>query len=173
MGRYNPVTDVWTATSLINVPTHRGAHTAVWTGSEMIVWGGSNGFNVYFNTGGRYDPDTDSWTATSTSNAPAGRVWYTAVWTGNEMILGRVSFRCEHGREILRAIRCANAYTNTNGNYNSDAHIDADCDTNSHGNGDSHAYFNLNTDTEADAHAEVSAYTQAASCARTAPVAWH
>ena len=36
-------------------------HTAVWTGSEMIVWGGT-GAN-YFNTGGRYNPNTDSWTA--------------------------------------------------------------------------------------------------------------
>ena len=47
-------------------------HTAVWTGSEMIVWGGSNG-SSYFNTGGRYNPSTDSWIATSTTNAPAAR----------------------------------------------------------------------------------------------------
>ena len=41
-GRYNPVTNSWTATSTINVPAARGYHTAVWTGSEMIVWGGSD-----------------------------------------------------------------------------------------------------------------------------------
>ena len=32
--------DTWTATSTTNVPTARNFHTAVWTGSEMIVWGG-------------------------------------------------------------------------------------------------------------------------------------
>ena len=47
-------------------------HTAVWTGSEMIVWGGIE-FSLYLNTGGRYNPATDSWTATSTTNAPTGR----------------------------------------------------------------------------------------------------
>ena len=32
--------DNWAATSTINAPTGRYEHTAVWTGSEMIVWGG-------------------------------------------------------------------------------------------------------------------------------------
>ena len=39
-GRYDPSTNSWTATSTANVPTARSNHTAVWTGSEMIVWGG-------------------------------------------------------------------------------------------------------------------------------------
>ena len=39
-GRYNPGTDTWTATSTTNAPAARHYHTAVWTGSEMIVWGG-------------------------------------------------------------------------------------------------------------------------------------
>ena len=39
-GRYNPSTDSWTATSTTNAPDARYGHTAVWTGSEMIVWGG-------------------------------------------------------------------------------------------------------------------------------------
>ena len=34
--------DTWTATSLTNAPSARYHHTAVWTGSEMIVWGGAN-----------------------------------------------------------------------------------------------------------------------------------
>jgi hypothetical protein len=82
-GRYNPSTDSWTATSTTNAPDARGSHTAAWTGSEMIVWGGFGGTNL--NTGGRYNPSTDSWIATSTTNAPAGRQEHTAVWTGSEM----------------------------------------------------------------------------------------
>jgi N-acetylneuraminic acid mutarotase len=80
-GRYDPTTDSWTATSITNSPAARAEHTAVWTGSEMIVWGGS----PTTNTGGRYDPTTDSWTATSTANAPTARENATAVWSGKEL----------------------------------------------------------------------------------------
>jgi len=77
--------DTWTATSTTNAPSGRQQHTAVWTGSEMIVWGGDH--SIFVNTGGRYNPSTDSWTATSTTNAPDGRESHTAVWTGSEMIV--------------------------------------------------------------------------------------
>ncbi|MBI5182166.1 MAG: Ig-like domain-containing protein [Nitrospirae bacterium] len=76
----------WTATSTTNAPSARDYHTAVWTGTEMIVWGGWNGSNS-FNTGGSYNPTTDSWTATSTINVPSARVVHTAVWTGTQMII--------------------------------------------------------------------------------------
>jgi hypothetical protein len=42
---------------MANAPHAREDHTAVWTGSEMIVWGGTYivGSNLFFlNTGGRY-----------------------------------------------------------------------------------------------------------------------
>src|SRR6266446_5370416 len=68
--------DTWTATSTTSAPAARVEHTAVWTGSEMIVWGGFNGSNN-LNTGGRYNPATDSWTATSTTNAPSARSIHT------------------------------------------------------------------------------------------------
>jgi N-acetylneuraminic acid mutarotase len=80
------IDDSWTATSTANAPAGRISYTAVWTGSEMIVWGGRFGFD-YLNTGGRYDPATDSWTPTSTTSAPSGRELHTAVWTGSEMIV--------------------------------------------------------------------------------------
>src|SRR5436190_1460605 len=89
-GRYNPGTDSWTATSTTNAPTARANHTAVWTGSEMIVWGGAffdgSSFN-YLNTGGSYNPGTTSWTATTPTTAPDGRKAHTAVWTGSEMVV--------------------------------------------------------------------------------------
>jgi len=85
-GRYNPSTDSWTASSTTDAPSARYFHTAIWIGSEMIVWGGAIvGGNI--NTGGRYNPDTDSWIATSTDNAPSPRAAHTAVWTGSEMIV--------------------------------------------------------------------------------------
>jgi N-acetylneuraminic acid mutarotase len=78
--------DNWTAIATINAPNGRRLHTAMWTGSEMIVWGGTNN-GTFLNTGGRYTPATDSWIATSTNNAPEGRDYHTAVWTGSEMIV--------------------------------------------------------------------------------------
>ena len=78
--------DTWTATTTTNAPAGRYYFIAVWTGSEMIVWGGYDHTN-YFNTGGRYNPSTDSWTATSLANAPDLRDGHTAVWTGTEMIV--------------------------------------------------------------------------------------
>ncbi|HYS03661.1 MAG TPA: MopE-related protein [Candidatus Dormibacteraeota bacterium] len=84
-GRYDPATDVWSATSTINAPAPRWKHSAVWTGSVMVVWGGSASGSL--NTGGRYEPATDSWTPTSGTGAPTGRWNHTSVWTGNEMIV--------------------------------------------------------------------------------------
>ena len=63
----------------ISVPVH----TAVWTGSEMIVWGGVSSEQSLANTGGRYDPVSDTWTgATSTVNAPTALARATMSATG-------------------------------------------------------------------------------------------
>src|SRR5206468_7300144 len=78
--------DTWTPTSLTNAPAARLNHTAVWTGSEMIVWGGGDASSD-FNTGGRYNPSAERCTANSTAGAPAARCAQTAVWTGNDMIV--------------------------------------------------------------------------------------
>jgi hypothetical protein len=75
--------DTWTPTTTTGAPAGRTGHTAVWTESKMIVWGGG----ALNNTGGRYDPTADSWTPTSLINAPSGRSNHTAVWTGSEMIV--------------------------------------------------------------------------------------
>ena len=76
------VEDSWTATA--GAPSARGGQTAVWTGTEMIIWGSG----WYGDTsGGRYNPSTDTWAATSTTNAPEPRGGHTAVWTGGEMLV--------------------------------------------------------------------------------------
>ena len=90
-GKYTPSTDSWTPISTTNAPSERAAYTAVWTGGEMIIWGGNglgggNGFSGSLNTGGKYNPE-NGWTATSTTNAPSARDSHTAVWTGSRMIV--------------------------------------------------------------------------------------
>ncbi|OGF68133.1 MAG: hypothetical protein A2Y62_19480 [Candidatus Fischerbacteria bacterium RBG_13_37_8] len=85
-GRYNPSTDTWTYLPLTNAPTARGFHTAVWTGSEMIIWGGYNG-SAYFNNGARYNPSTNIWTPVSATSAPTIRGYHIAAWTGTYMMV--------------------------------------------------------------------------------------
>src|ERR1043165_9297946 len=47
--------DIWLSTSTTNAPTGRWWDSAIWTGSEMIVWGGETQTEPYYsNTGGRY-----------------------------------------------------------------------------------------------------------------------
>ena len=89
--RYSPATNSWTPVTATNAPDARTYHTAVWTGTEMIVWGGANE-PAYDQTGGRYDPATDTWTPTSLVNAPSLRWFHVAVWTGAEMIVWGGSF---------------------------------------------------------------------------------
>jgi len=96
--------DTWAPTTTTDAPDGRRYHTAVWTGSEMIIWGGFDD-GAHLNSGGRYNPITDSWTATSISNAPTFRDVHTAVWTGSEMI-------------VWGGYDTSTGYVNTGGRYN-------------------------------------------------------
>jgi len=78
------VDDTWTATS--GPPDARDSHTSIWTGSEMIVWGGSAN-QITLNTGAKYNPSTDIWTVMSAANSPSARSHHTVVWSGSEMIV--------------------------------------------------------------------------------------
>ena len=54
--RYDPATDSWTDLEESGLAARTG-HSAVWTGSEMILWGGrnvENGSDHYLNDGKRY-----------------------------------------------------------------------------------------------------------------------
>src|SRR2546430_17290216 len=83
--------DLWERRA--SVPGARAAHSAVWTGREMIVWGGGID-GAFLNTGGRYVPATDIWQPTSVNDAPSRRWFHAAVWTGREMLVwgGRANF---------------------------------------------------------------------------------
>ncbi|MBN2382802.1 IPT/TIG domain-containing protein [bacterium] len=87
-GVYYPATDHWEGMYISgNAPSGTHSHTAVWTGSEMIVWGGLTETDVYSNTGARFNPTTRVWSPMMTYNAPIARYAHTAVWTGAEMIV--------------------------------------------------------------------------------------
>lgn len=81
--RYSADADTWVATTTTGAPSASYRHSAVWTGSEMITWGGYGSAS----TGGRYDPIADSWSPTPTAGAPGRRFGHVAVWTGSEMVV--------------------------------------------------------------------------------------
>ena len=86
-GRYNPSTNSWAALPILNSPSARKIHSAIWSGTEMIIWGGDTSNNKPTNSGGRYNPSNNTWTATTQANAPSSRNSHTAIWTGNGMIV--------------------------------------------------------------------------------------
>jgi hypothetical protein len=85
-GRYDPATDTWRPTSIgAGVPFPGQVYAAVWTGSEMIVWGADQVQDPW--SGGRYRPSSDSWTATSPSPLAIAGSGYSSLWTGSRMLL--------------------------------------------------------------------------------------
>jgi N-acetylneuraminic acid mutarotase len=70
----------------INAPTARDSHSAVWTGTSMIIFGGIVN-NATVNDGKSYNPSTNSWTPISSASGLSARANTNAVWTGTKMII--------------------------------------------------------------------------------------
>ena len=79
--------NTWSSTGPVG---SRSNHTAVWTGTEMLVWGGRTVVSSdRSNTGGRYNPATDSWSLISTMlGVPSSREGHMAVldWYGDDCV---------------------------------------------------------------------------------------
>jgi len=87
--RYNPTTDTWTTVATTGAPSGRNRAVMVWTGKEMVVFGGATGAGTgtYSNTGASYNPVTDTWAPMTTTGAPGARVHHSAVWTGASVLV--------------------------------------------------------------------------------------
>jgi hypothetical protein len=82
--RYDPVANTLNPISGANAPAPRWTHAGVWTGRELIVWGGMDDVNL-LDTGARYDPASNTWTPTAAG--PPARSGHAAVWSGEEMLV--------------------------------------------------------------------------------------
>jgi N-acetylneuraminic acid mutarotase len=80
---YDLNTDSWALMSPSPL-SGRGAHRAVWTGQEMVVWGGFNTTEV--NDGARYNPKSDTWTQLSTTSL-LPRQSPGMVWAGERVVI--------------------------------------------------------------------------------------
>lgn len=83
---FDPLTLLWT--KIPRWPGYGGVrdHAAVWTGREMIVWGGWE-YGGPGATGASYDPLTKSWTWLPYDGSPSRRSRHSAVWTGTSMLI--------------------------------------------------------------------------------------
>ena len=89
---YDPSANRWTTIPVAPVPARTGA-TAVWTGHQMILWGGlgpggtqGTGDRGPLGKGAAYDPASRSWRALPASPLKA-RFGHRMVWTGREAIV--------------------------------------------------------------------------------------
>lgn len=87
---------LWTAMAEPPLSVGPGA-PAVWTGDELIIWGGSSAKGETLVTGASYDPDTDEWTELPTPPSKP-RQGHVAVWSGEEVLIwGGVLPQANHG----------------------------------------------------------------------------
>ena len=84
--KYNPANNTWEAISMANAPAIYADCAYTWTGTELLIFGGSNG-SAFVNTTASYNPQANTWTTLSNTNAPTPRGDANAVWTGNMMVI--------------------------------------------------------------------------------------
>lgn len=82
---YDPATNRWRR--LASLPTGRVGASAVWTGTQLLLWGGQKlGGSSNLNDGLAYDPSTDHWS--SIPQAPLrARSGSAVTWTGRSLLV--------------------------------------------------------------------------------------
>jgi N-acetylneuraminic acid mutarotase len=80
---YDLNSDSWTLMSPGSI-SGRGAHRAVWTGEQMVVWGGFN--TTELNDGAAYNPKTDTW-AQLPGSPLLPRQNQVMLWAGEQALL--------------------------------------------------------------------------------------
>lgn len=84
--RYDPAADSWATTPPAPMGARLGA-VSVWTGSEMLVYGGSDETVTPSDAGAVYDPASDSWSAIADSSPELPPMFgVDGAWTGSELI---------------------------------------------------------------------------------------
>lgn len=95
---FDPATGVWSAIA----PTPLGARdlaTSVWTGSELLVFGGVFSQTTATPVAVGYSPAGDSWTTLPSDGALIPQVGVKAVWTGAEVLLVGLRATCPTASE--------------------------------------------------------------------------
>lgn len=102
---YSPGTKMWRPVSEIGQPSARRDPAVVWTGTEVIVWGGSASVDSdsrgKLTDGYALDLAKNVWRPLSTTNAPTSKSrGANAVWTGTQMAIPGGCFRRHPGPSV-------------------------------------------------------------------------
>jgi hypothetical protein len=81
---YDPATGAWRAIATAPISPRLGG-VEVWTGSELIVWGGGGPESPDASNGAAYDPASDTWRRIPDS--PTALNSASGMWTGKEMLV--------------------------------------------------------------------------------------
>lgn len=76
----------WRSLTTIGAPSPRSGHSAVWTGSKMLIWGGKRG-STFAGDGASFDPTAGTWQSIASAGAPSPRASAAASWTGSEWVI--------------------------------------------------------------------------------------
>ena len=83
-----PVGQRWQPMSMTGAPSPRAGHGAVWTGTQLVVFGGGGpgSSSDIAGSGGTYDLATQQWVSLR-SEMVIDRIGHTATWNGHEMLI--------------------------------------------------------------------------------------
>jgi hypothetical protein len=98
---FDPTTNTWTTVPLAPISGRAFAH-AVWTGTDVVIWGGGAA-GVQYRDGARYNPSTNTWTKLpDPPTAVEGREAAVAAWSGTEFLVwgGRASLPLDSGARL-------------------------------------------------------------------------
>jgi hypothetical protein len=82
---YDPATGTWRKIADAPVTPPRYGGVQVWTGSEIVVWGGGRADDPTTHEGAAYDPAADTWRLVA--DAPLGLNFASGMWTGREVLV--------------------------------------------------------------------------------------
>jgi len=79
----------WRRIAPRGAPSARFAPSVVWTGSQLVIWGGAASLDVadLLGDGAIYDLKRDRWTPIAATGAPSARWRPIVVWTGRAMLV--------------------------------------------------------------------------------------
>ena len=80
--------NLWVDVAAAVAPTARYGHVTLWTGDELLIWGGiDESFNGDADFDALYNPGTGSWRNMSNTGTPPALNYTASCWTGSEMIV--------------------------------------------------------------------------------------
>lgn len=85
--RIQPGSDVFSSTLVRGTSSVRLGHSALWTGAEVVVWGGADDLGAVRADGYRYVPSRGRWRAIRDAGVGNARRGHSAVWSSSEMLV--------------------------------------------------------------------------------------